>query len=441
MMTVVHRRFWLILIAIVAVAFVIRWGYVLEFRRDQASCNLMPPMQICGDAFNYHNGANLLADGKGYIDPLMLQTAGVARATAAHPPLYMTYLAAWSALGARTVLWHQFASVVIGLGAVIAVALAARDLLSQRVALIAAATMAVYPYVWANDATVMSETMAIFTAVLAVWAAARFLRAPTVPAAAVVGVVSSAAMLTRSEFALFLPLIIVAALVSATRLHEVRRRMAHAAVAIIAFAVIAAPWAVRNLAAFHRPVLVTTGLGLAMAYSNCDATYSGSSLGYWSYWCAVDADAAGPGRDESDEEIRYRRHAINYVSDHSGDVPRVVMARFLRQWNLYSPVNQMDLDLIIEGRERTVSRASLAAYYFLLPFSFVGAIVLWRRQRSLLVAAMAVPIVITAAALLTYANTRFRAPAEFVVVLLAAVGAVHVWDRSRTAACTADHIA
>ncbi|MGD9794457.1 MAG: glycosyltransferase family 39 protein, partial [Acidimicrobiia bacterium] len=341
-----QRRFWWILIAIVAVAFAIRWAYILEFRRDQASCNLIGPEQICGDAYSYHAGANLLADGRGYIDPLLLRE-DIVRPGAIHPPAYVTYLGLWSMLGARSVLWHQFASVVLGLGTVVVTALFGRDLISERVGLLAASAMAVYPYVWFSDGAVMSESMALLAVACAAWAAARFLRTPSTSAAGLVGGGTAFAMLSRSEFALYLPLVVVVGLLGPLRSLVPRARLGRIAVAGVIFASLSAPWVVRNLTAFHHPVVITTGLGLATAYANCDTTYEEPNLGYWSYWCAQTITVGQPGNDESDEERLFRRQALDYIDAHRSELPKVLAARFLRQWNLYAPNNQVGLDVLI----------------------------------------------------------------------------------------------
>ena len=78
-------------------------------------------MTVVGDAYYYHAGANLLADGKGYLDPY-----GYAQhhelPGAAHPPLYLTYLAVASVVGARSVLSHQMWTVLLGTATIVAVA-------------------------------------------------------------------------------------------------------------------------------------------------------------------------------------------------------------------------------------------------------------------------------------------------------------------------------
>src|SRR4051812_2067283 len=59
-----------------------------------------------GDFFFYHDSANLLAGGRGYIDPY-LSTAGHPYPTALHPPLWPFALTIASKLGGDSLLAHR----------------------------------------------------------------------------------------------------------------------------------------------------------------------------------------------------------------------------------------------------------------------------------------------------------------------------------------------
>ena len=76
-------------------ALAVRVAYVLKERRD---------FEPGGDAFFYHAGANLLADGKGFISPFFYPARHVQAAE--HPPLYTMYLAVPSLFGMHSVLTH-----------------------------------------------------------------------------------------------------------------------------------------------------------------------------------------------------------------------------------------------------------------------------------------------------------------------------------------------
>jgi hypothetical protein len=90
-----------------------------------------------------------------------------------------------------------------------------------------------------------------------------------------------------------------------------------------------------------------------------------------------------------------------------------------------------------EGRDQWVSWLGLVQYYVMIPFAVLGAIRLWRRVP--LWPFLTIPLLITATAALTYGTVRFRAPAEVVLVSLAAVGitAAVSWIAGRHARETA----
>ena len=75
---------------VVVAALALRVVYVLVSRR-----NFDPH----GDAYFYHAGANLLADGKGFLSPFFVQL-GLHRAAAGPPPLSAVFRAVPAGLGA-----------------------------------------------------------------------------------------------------------------------------------------------------------------------------------------------------------------------------------------------------------------------------------------------------------------------------------------------------
>src|SRR5690242_5995411 len=76
---------------VVVAAFALRVAYVFAYRRHF-------DIGLGGDAYFYHAGANLLAEGKGFISPQFYKL-GIHREAAEHPPLYLLYLAIPSILG------------------------------------------------------------------------------------------------------------------------------------------------------------------------------------------------------------------------------------------------------------------------------------------------------------------------------------------------------
>ncbi len=83
---------------------------------------------------------------------------------------------------------------------------------------------------------------------------------------------------------------------------------------------------------------------------------------------------------------------------------------------------------IPEGRAPWVQKVGVIVFFLLLPPAALGALELRPQWARLWV--LAAPLVMaSAAALITYGNVRFRAPAELSVAVLAGVGLRSLWSR------------
>jgi asparagine N-glycosylation enzyme membrane subunit Stt3 len=118
-------------------------------------------------------------------------------------------------------------------------------------------------------------------------------------------------------------------------------------------------------------------------------------------------------------------------------VPIVMLARVARTWSLYRPLDMVKFNAG-EDREQWVTRLGLIAYYPTLLAAVGGVAVLWRRRRRAVLWVLCAPImVVTIGAVVTYGQTRFRAPAEPSLAILAAVGIVALIDRIRSRSAAA----
>jgi hypothetical protein len=80
---------------------------------------------------------------------------------------------------------------------------------------------------------------------------------------------------------------------------------------------------------------------------------------------------------------------------------------------------------VIEGVERPIAFAGLAAWYVLVLLGAIGVGSLWRRRNDLFTLTLPGLVVITAS-VVTYGTTRFRAGFEPFACILAAVGLQHL---------------
>ncbi|MCU1497108.1 MAG: hypothetical protein JWM47_1061 [Acidimicrobiales bacterium] len=400
------RRWWRALALIVAAGLAVRFGYIFGWAN---------PLKIQGDAIYYHHGANLLADGDGYIQPVAVELTGRRVQAADHPPAYVTYLAVASLAGFRTLLAHQLWSAILSGGTIALVGLTGRRLGGRRVGLVAAALAAFAPMMWSSDAEILAETGAIFASALVVFAAYRCWEQPTRWSAAAVGASIGLAALTRSELLLLAPPVVAAIAWSHRRTPA--RAVQVAVIASAATVLAVAPWALHNRSRMEDPAVLSDQLDRTMSASWCDATFDGPLLGYKSYRCILDAEQGAT--DHQVAKANQARVWRAYRDDHLAEVPKVAAARAGRIWWLFRPHQQLRFEQAF-GLPYPLAVAIMVVTWLSLPLAGLG---LWRlRGRAVpILPLLASILVATATAAMTFGQLRYRAPAEPALVLLAAV--------------------
>ena len=231
--------------------------------------------------------------------------------------------------------------------------------------------------------------------------------------------------LTRSEpFLMFF--LLLTPLVMLHRDLAWRDRVLRTAMAAGLAMAILAPWVGRNLATFDEPTYLAVGPGYVLELGNCDDTYAGDYLGYWSASCD-DGTTWPEGADESVIGAAKYAKARAYIGDHLGEQPKVVAARVGRILGLYRPSQGIDFDVFFERRVRSHATVGLWTHYGAMLLAVPGA-VLWRRRSTLLpLAAVAGVSLLTAA--ITFGISRYRVGADLVFAVLAAVTVGHLLDR------------
>jgi 4-amino-4-deoxy-L-arabinose transferase-like glycosyltransferase len=368
-----------------------------------------------GDWWFYHWQANDLAAGRGFVEPYRLRFDHVDLPSAGHPPLYPLVLSAVSALGGTGTLSHRALGLLLGPVTIVLVGLLGRRAGGERIGLLAAGLCAAYPLMVATDGALMSETLyapLVAGLLLAAW---RLLERPGRGVALVAGALLGLAALTRSEALLLLPLL----------LWPVAWRggpgwPARAALATLACVLVIAPWTIRNAAVFGRFVPISNNDATVIAGANCATTYHGVDMGGWDINCIsqrrLDNEAA--------QAAVWRDEGLTYAREHAGRLPVVLAVRLLRVWDLYQPRRQVGF---AEGRERRVTQAGVVVYFALVALGIGGAAALRRRGRPLLVL-LAPAAAVCVAALIGYGVPRLRFAFELPLLVLAAAGAIALWD-------------
>jgi 4-amino-4-deoxy-L-arabinose transferase-like glycosyltransferase len=409
-------RFVSALTLITAVGFLGRLVYVLWMRRRE----------VGGDGPYYHLASIYLVEGHAFVNPLVRLTSGVDIPNALHPPAWTLVLAGPSALGFRSYLAHQLTGVVVGTATIAMTGLAGRAAFGRRAGLIAAVIVACYPNVWIYEREVEAETLAILVTATIIWLAYRFHARPTAGFAVGLGVAVGVGAMTRPELLALLLLLVLPLMVGAARVDRRHKAVWLVASCAACIAVIL-PWAIYNQTRFARPVPLTTSFGSAMLQGNCESTYHGARLGYFRLGCAT--LQRGVSDDPSIADGQERRKAIDFMKDNKSRVPVVVAARVGRTFSVFRPFQQMQFDRD-RNTELWVIRAGFFMYWALLALAVAG-IVVARRRRVPVYPLLAFPATVLLSVLLTIGQTRYRAPAEVPLVLLASVAVDAMWSRWR----------
>ena len=394
------------LAAIVAGAVALRLLYVLVLARH---------VPMAGDSQFFNAEANLVAEGKGYVEPFVEAAYGLSVPTAAHPPLYPTLLAGLSALGLDGVLAHRALGAFIGGATIVLIALIGRRAGGERVGLVAALVAALYPLLVAADGAPMSESLYGLLIAGCLLAALRLRAAPSLRLAAALGALIGLAALTRSEALL---------LVALLGLPLTWRRWRAALALVAACVVVLAPWTIRNWSAFDRFTLISHNDSTVLAGANCDRTYRGADLGGWRFECISQRHTFREGA----QAARWRQEGIDYATGHASRWPLVVPVRVLRTWDLWQPRRQIES---AEGRARWAEKAGVVAYFLLLPFTIAGFVLMRRARSSGFWILLAPAVLVTFSSAIGYGVPRFRHAFEISLVIAAAIAMVAVADRVR----------
>jgi 4-amino-4-deoxy-L-arabinose transferase-like glycosyltransferase len=368
---------------------------------------------VGGDGFRYHYGAILLADGKGFVNPLRFGTTDTG-----HPPGWTIVLAGATKLGLRTWLQHQLVTNVVGTATVVMVGVATRTALGVRTALIAASLAALYPFLWLYEREVLSEPLAMLGIATTIWLAYKFRATPRLGLAIALGGAVGVLAMTESELVI-VALFLIVPLLLARREIEWKRRIGWLASAAAVCIAIMAPWSIYLSARFDRPVLLTGAVGAAFAQGNCPLTYHGEFYAYFSGACTYLVPAK-PGEDPFQRDAELRRRGTDFIRAHKAGAVAVSAARVGRTFGFFRPFQQMRFETV-RGTSIGVFRIAFFAYWALLPFAALGVIVT-RRRKVPVYPLLVFPAVVVWTVLPTIGSVRYRAPAEVTIVIFAAVG-------------------
>lgn len=415
------RRVPRVALVLLAAALVLRLGFLLatpgyapqhdDRDYDRLACGL-----VAGDGYTRAGPAT---------PPQGCGEGPTGRPTAFRPPGFPMFLAAVytvsEPLGIERWTAARVAQALLGTAVVGLLGLVAWLLFGRRAGLTAMALGAVFPPAIVLGASLLTETLFVALMLAAIAAVLADRRAGGDRRwLAIAGVICGMAVLTRSNApALIVPLAIA---VAATGDRPLRARLGRAAALVGIAALVVAPWTLRNAVELDGFAPVTTEAGSALAGTYNDATRSDSRWpGAWRPPARLRelAPTLDPVRgDEPAEQRALTRRSLTYMADHPGYVAEVGGRNL---WRLSG----------LEGRDwwqfsgRTLSLpgwtadVSGVAFLIFLALALAGAFTAAARAAPRWLWLM--PVLMLLSVIFVVGETRFRAPTDPFVVLLAAL--------------------
>ena len=401
-----------------------------------------PHFATIDDSHSYDRMAVSVAD-HGTLPSSQIPPSG--GPTAYPPPLFPVVLAAAYRIvgtGSEHTRWEagRIEEALLGVIAVVLIALIARRLLGPAAGLVAGAIAAVYPPFLLVGSSLMSESLFIPLVLAAVLTALVHRDSEHRRRWAIAsGVLVALAALTRSNgIVLLLP---VAFLVWTERPRWSWRAARAPLVVLAATIVTIAPWAIRNTVEFHEfvPISSETGYALAGTY-NAVAQYD---VQYPALWTPPAIEIyrflkANPRANEaqiSDDLVTFARR---YIGAHPSYPFVVAYWSAVRLFNLAGPGYER-FSAEFEGYPPTLAYWSVFAFWLLAALALIGiALGGWRRAP---LALWACPVLILLSTLPFAGLTRYRAPADPFLVILAALALLAAgrrWQRGAASASGGD---
>lgn len=408
----VPRRDLVALLVLAGVAFAVRIAFVL----------LTTDHVLVGDEIEYDIEGRFIAEGKWFWSTTPYGNPHESLWKAPGYPAFVGVL--YSLLGSDPDRVFAVQSLIGPVTVILTWALA-RRLFDPAVALLAAAVVALHPFAWQFEVRLFAE--ALVTPLTVLFFILLLDRPLDARRAIGLGVLIGATVLIRPSAIYLLPAAAVASLVATGW----RRGLMLSGVTLLLAVLVVAPWTIRNYSVSGAFVPVSVQDAALYGVFNDDAANDPEFPWAWRYRTQRDQDIVFRERPIPDAEFReiLRDRAFDYIREHPASVPKAFFWNGLsRFWDVRRPSHILG-EAAATGRSRLPTVVGIALHYVLLPLALLG---LWfGRHRPavvlpLLATALGASIVFTADA-----TTRYRAPFEPLIAILASFAAVELWRRWR----------
>jgi 4-amino-4-deoxy-L-arabinose transferase-like glycosyltransferase len=314
----------------------------------------------------------------------------------------------------------------IGAGTCTIVYLWTRDIFSKRIGIITGIIAAIYPGLFIWDGWLYTESLYTFLLLMFAYCLYRLQCTARLRWAGLSGLALAAASLTRPNGLFYLGLLLVwAILVIRAKLLSWRTTARGVLIVTLLTVGLVAPWTLRNYTISHTFIPVATGSGwvLAGAYNDkalTDPTYDnpGAYPGLWVSPPPIDYHGHTPcGYTCDTYDDAYVRQ---WISAHPAQTLELFGLHFINMWRPYTSEDGLP---VREFPDRASSKVVWGMMNIMpipiILLAFFGLLVTWRQRRQQLLLPVLLLLMCIGQCIVFYGSSRFRAPIEPILVLLA----------------------
>jgi hypothetical protein len=401
----------------VVAAFLIRYGifYFLRSRGPFPQHDILPNM-------GYETGriARALAAGLGYSSPLVVDSGPTAWMTPLYPLLLAGVFKLFGILSFESLLVITAIDCAFSALTAWVVWAIARRAFSPTCGVTAGwiwtllPSAVFYPVAWVWDTSMSALIFALI-----VLASMHLLETERTSAWAGCGALWGIGAMVNASIVSTLPFVL------GWNVAEVRRRSARwmklTLVTLLLFAVVIAPWFVRNYMVFHKLILFRSNLGLELWLGN-----NPMNPGVWSWWLHPNDDPGERKLYVSMGEIPYmamkQREAVGWIRTHPVTFVEQSFRRFVDNWTGFDePVTSL------AGRPYYVVLTMALDALFPL-FALPGALLAYRRRSPYAFPFASAIFFFPAVYYITHTSMRYRHPIDPVLCVLAGYAGVSAWS-------------
>jgi 4-amino-4-deoxy-L-arabinose transferase-like glycosyltransferase len=360
--------------------------------------------------------------------------------TAYRPPLWPWLIAGLSLLFGRADIYDRLLLCSLGAGTCLLIALFARDLFGKRCGLLAGLIAAIYPALFIYDGWLYTESLYTFLLCALCLCLQRIQRRQghSMGLWLLCGVLLGLLALTRPNGLVLIGLVWLWTALLLWRKLLGLRALRNVVVATAIACLLVGPWTLRNALVAHSFIPVATGDGTVLlgAYNDQTATQS-EHLGSW-----VNPLQTAPGVlrpfplftcdavCEVAREDASKKAALQWITGHISALPGLLASHVRNFWTPYT----READLPMERfpnllASKIVLGMNLALPLLIFALAASGLLVTLKFWRELLFAYLVI-LVALGEALIYYGSSRFRAPIEPLLIVLA-TGALWWLSRNR----------